>query len=213
MTHNSLSRPFEGDALSGSQLPAAFRWHCEPRKWSFDEGCLRIEPDAATDFWQRTHYGLRADNGHFLFCSVQGDFILSTRVIFHPVHQFDQAGIMVRVSSDCWLKSSVEFEPDGPSRLGAVVTNDGYSDWSAQELPPEVSEVWFRVRREADDYIVDASSDGGSWRLLRMAHLNEGSAAPVMCGVYACSPKASGFFCEFAELLVVSGRLMESRSP
>jgi serine/threonine protein kinase/regulation of enolase protein 1 (concanavalin A-like superfamily) len=177
------------DALAGRGLPTQFRWHCEPHRWSFGDGRLLIEPDAPTDFWQRTHYGFRADNGHFLYRVSDGDFVLTVRVLSRPTHQYDQAGVMVRVSADCWLKSAVEFETSGPSRLGAVVTNHGYSDWSAQDYAPGAGQVWLRVRREGDDYIVDASSDGGQWGQLRMAHLHDGRAAPVACGVYACSPE------------------------
>jgi regulation of enolase protein 1 (concanavalin A-like superfamily) len=198
--------------FAGPELPPQFRWHCEPRRWSLGGGTLRIEPDAPTDFWQRTHYGFQADNGHFLYCETEGDLVLNTRVLFRPVHQYDQAGVMVRVSADCWLKSSVEFEPSGPSRLGAVVTNHGYSDWSSQDFAPGVGEVWLRVRREADDYIVDASADGERWGQLRLAHLHDGRGTPLACGVYACSPKAGGFVCEFAELSIVAGRLPEKHS-
>lgn len=195
------------DNLAGRQLPPEFRWHCEPEQWSLSGGRLRIEPAALTDFWQRTHYGFRADNGHFLYRQMVGDFVLSCRVQFRPAHQYDQAGVMVRVSADCWLKSSVEFEPTGPSRLGAVVTNHGYSDWSTQDFAAEASDVWLRVRREADDYIVDASDDGLRWRQLRLAHLHDGCSEQVACGIYACSPKGSGFACEFAELSLTVGRL------
>jgi regulation of enolase protein 1 (concanavalin A-like superfamily) len=80
------------------------------------------------DFWQRTHYGFEADNGQILFAPVAGDFVLATQVRFHPVHQYDQAGLMVRVSPSGWLKTSAEYEPIGPSRLAAVVTNDTSSD-------------------------------------------------------------------------------------
>ena len=139
---------------------ADFTWHCEPGHWTVGDSELRVHPDAPTDFWQRTHYGFRVDNGHFLHHDVTGDFILSVCVRFHPVHQYDQAGLMVRVSEDCWLKSSVEFEPSGPCRLGVVVTNHGYSDWSTQDFPADIEAVWLRVRREADDYIIDSSTDG-----------------------------------------------------
>lgn len=201
------SRIADQDVFAGRELPAPFRWHCEPRRWSLGGGRLRIEPDAPTDFWQRTHYGFRADNGHFLHRDVDGDFVLTARVLFRPAHQYDQAGLMVRVSADCWLKSSVEFEPAGPSRLGVVVTNLGYSDWSTQDFPTGAGEVWLRARREADDYIVEASADGASWGQLRMAHLHDGGEGPVTCGVYACSPRGEGFACEFAEFSVVAGRL------
>jgi regulation of enolase protein 1 (concanavalin A-like superfamily) len=64
--------------------------------------------------------------------------------------QYDQAGLMVRVSPDFWIKTSVEFEPSGPSRLGAVAANYGYSDWSAEDYSRAAGDVWLRIRREAD---------------------------------------------------------------
>lgn len=200
------------DAFAAQELISHFRWFNEPQSWSFSEGRLRIEPDAPTDFWQRTHYGLQADNGHFLYRDVEGDFVLSTLVQFHPVYQYDQAGIMVRVSAGCWLKTSVEFEPSGPSQLGVVVTNYGYSDWSTQDFPPGASHIWLRVRREANDFIVDTSSDGERWSQLRIAHLHEGRGIPAACGVYACCPKGGGFTCEFVGLSIAPGRLPEDRS-
>jgi uncharacterized protein len=154
-----------------------------------------------TDFWQRTHYGFEADNGHFLFAATSGDFVMTTRVRFFPKHQYDQAGLMVRLSAACWLKTSVEYEPDAPGRLGAVVTNGAYSDWSTQEFPAGRTETWLRVRREGTDYIVDASIDGQAWQQIRMAHLHDDRpGGPVACGLYACSPKAAGFVAEFAHL-------------
>ena len=208
MTHERSAEQFP-DPFSGPRLPPQFRWHCEPSSWSVGDGGLHLATDAPTDFWQRTHYGIRADNGHFLYVEVAGDFVLTVRVFFHPVHQYDQAGLMVRISADCWLKSSVEFEPSGPGRLGAVVTNHGYSDWSSQNVPPDVREVWLRLRREADDYLVDASSDGRSWTQLRMAHLHEQHEGPVACGVYASSPREPGLTCEFRELSITLGRLLQ----
>ncbi len=184
-----------------------FAWHCEPKNWSLDDGRLLMRPDPATDFWQRTHYGFQADNGHFFYREVAGDFVLSARVHFHPAHQYDQAGIMVRVSADCWLKSSVEFEPLLSNKLGAVVTNDGYSDWSTQDFPKEVAALWLRVRREADDYIVESSLNGARWNQLRITHLHAGRGRSVACGVYACSPKAAGFACEFTEVFITGGQI------
>lgn len=113
----------------------------------------------------------------------------------------------MRVSPDCWLKTSVEFEPEGPSRLGAVVTNHGYSDWSTQDFTADVNELWLRIRREAGDYLVESSVDGQRWMQLRMAHLHAESGMPVACGVYACSPKASGFACDFTDVCLLAGRL------
>jgi hypothetical protein len=163
-------------------------WLHEPARWSLVDGeqCLRLEPGAGTDFWQRTHYGFRADNGHFLYADVAGDVIITTFVRMHPVHQYDQAGLMVRLSPEC-------------GRLGAVVTNQGYSDWSTQ--PFSGREVWLRVRREGQDYIVDSSENGSDWEQIRMAHLAEDDGTRrVACGLYACSPKEPGFAAEFFAL-------------
>ena len=133
MIATSLANP-----LAEPVLPPELSWHCEPARWSFDplEHALRIEPEPGTDFWRKTHYGFEADNGHFLHANVAGNFTLAAQVRFRPVHQYDQAGLMVRLSPVCWLKTSIEYEVDGPSRLGAVVTSHGYSDWSTQASRP-----------------------------------------------------------------------------
>ena len=198
---SSSSQVFLADPV----LDPSLRWHCEPKKWSFDapENALRIEPDAATDFWQKTHYGFEADNDHFLYADVAGDFVMTARVRSRPVHQYDQAGLMVRLSPECWLKTSIEYEPEEPNRLGVVVTNHGYSDWSTQSVPSGPSDVWLRVRREGDDYIVESSWDGQRWEQIRMSHLaDEMGGATIAAGVYACSPKGAGFVAEIRELRI-----------
>lgn len=169
---------------------------------------LRLTPDAKTDFWQVTHYGFAADNGHFLFANFAGDFILWTRIRMKGIHRYDQAGLMVRCSPKCWLKTSVEFEPDGPGRLGAVVTNHGYSDWSTQDYAAGEVDLHLRVRREANDYIVESSADGTCWTQIRMARLLEdaGTGQPIAAGLYACSPTAAGFATEFEFLRLTLGR-------
>lgn len=175
-------------------------WLNEPKVWSVDTAAHRLVvlPDAETDFWQKTHYGFAADNGHFLHTRVTGDFTLSAEVIFYPRHQYDQAGLMVRFSSDCWLKTSVEYEPEGPAKLGVVVTNGGYSDWSVQDFPRGRNSVQLRVRRAAADFLVDyRDSAGADWNMIRMAHLAGVETQPALCGLYACSPKAAGFRAEF----------------
>ncbi|MBX7257796.1 MAG: DUF1349 domain-containing protein [Candidatus Hydrogenedentes bacterium] len=193
-----------------SHLSELLTWYCEPNRWEIDEAenCLRIRPDAQTDFWQQTHYGFSADNGHFLYTTVNTDFVMTTEVRFHPANQYDQAGLMVWFSPSCWLKTSVEYEPGGPNRLGAVVTNSGYSDWSTQDFPEDCREVRLRVRREGVDYIVDASAGSGSWSQIRLARLlDDRKGANVRCGVYACSPKGEGFAAEFLALNIVRGRI------
>ena len=200
-----LCEEFQADAID-----SRLQWLNPPPGWRlgpFYNG-LQVETAAGTDFWQRTHYGFQADNGHFLALSATGDFCLTTKVTSHPVHQYDQAGLMIRISPDCWLKTSVEYEPDGPNRLGVVVTNAGYSDWSTQSLASDITTIWLRIRAEAADAIVEWSMDSLRWEQLRVAHLLARTSADfISCGLYACSPKGAGFRAEFAFLDFQPGRI------
>ncbi len=182
-----------------TELPG-FEWHCPPPTWGFDAEGLFVQPAAATDFWQRTHYGFSADNGHFLFTRLAGDFVVSATVRSQPRHQYDQAGLMVRADAECWIKTSAEYEPEGANRLGVVVTQHGFSDWSTQDLAREANEISFRVARSGSEFIVSARLAGTEWTQLRMARLACDALAPLAVGPYACSPKEAGFRCVFTEL-------------
>ena len=161
---------------------------------------ITVTPDAQTDFWQRTHYGFRADNGWFQPMPAPDNFTLQVRVDVEPQHQYDQAGLMVRISPDCWLKTSVEFELAGPNRLGAVVTNGGYSDWSTQDFDRTIRTYWLRIERDGADYMIFSSLNGADWSQIRVAHLVE--TGDVQCGIYACSPKAAGLVAHFSDLVL-----------
>ena len=198
MTESILSETF------GGSLDARLKWFCQPTMFSLEEPGLTIWPDAKTDFWQRTHYGFQNDNGHLMYAEMEGDFVMTTVVRFSPVHQYDQAGLMVRLSSDFWIKTSIEYETDEPNRLGAVVTRHGYSDWSTQDIAKNILEYQLRIRRERDDYIVDyRPSEAESWTQLRMAHLENIKQAAVQCGLYACSPIEAGCKAQFEYLNLV----------
>ncbi|MDZ7639953.1 MAG: DUF1349 domain-containing protein [Bryobacterales bacterium] len=198
--------------FSGPVLDQKLRWFCEPAHWRTNGGNagLTLRCDAATDFWQRTHYGFQADNGHCLFAELAGDARVETRVRYKGLHQYDQAGLMLRYSPGCWLKASVEFEPEGPNRLGAVVTRHGYSDWSTQDIDSHFDDFRFRLTRTGADCLVEASVNGAAFTQLRVAHLDEGGAdttggaAPAQIGLYACSPKEAGFEAVFEYLRIAT---------
>jgi regulation of enolase protein 1 (concanavalin A-like superfamily) len=193
--HEDFDRPTLDDRL---------RWYCPPEQWSIKNSRLALAPAANTDYWQKTHYGFAVDNGHFLYLEQAGNFTLTTSLRFFPRHQYDQAGLMVRFSADCWLKTSVEYEPDEPDRLGVVVTNYGYSDWSTQNYAAPANQLALRIRREGSDFTVEfAEAERPEiWTQIRVAHLHQPDAAPIQAGLYACSPKAAGFSAEFDYLRV-----------
>ncbi|MBI4560306.1 MAG: DUF1349 domain-containing protein [Candidatus Hydrogenedentes bacterium] len=201
--------------FAGHSIDSRLSWFNLPRRWELRDSRLVVEPHAKSDFWYKTHYGFIAHNGSLLYADVSGDFILTTRVRLKPQHQYDQAGLMVRLSPRSWLKTSVEYELEGPNKLGVVVTNGAYSDWSTQDLDRSEREITFRVRRESGDYIVEYAlaksrtrkQDGPDWTQLRMTHLSRDKGMiPTQCGLYACSPKGEGFRAEFEYLKIERGR-------
>jgi uncharacterized protein len=205
-----------------SNIHPDLNWYCQPSSWSIKEKGvgLIIKPDERTDYWQKTHYGFAVDNGHFLYTELKEDIVITTRVKSYPVNQYDQAGLMVRFSKDCWLKTSIEYEPNGMCKLGAVVTNHGYSDWSTQDYKTGPSDIYFRIRRESGDYIVEfleSEEDTGlsldglkkkSWNQLRIARLMDDiEGESFQCGLYACSPQGKGFKAMFDFLSIEKGRV------
>jgi regulation of enolase protein 1 (concanavalin A-like superfamily) len=177
-----------------------FRWLHEPPNWQLaDTLAFTTAPD--TDYWQRTHYGFRRDNGHCFYVPVSGNFVLSARLRSAPNAQYDQCGLLVRADGDTWAKCSAEFETPSHSRLGSVVTNHGYSDWATQDVSGAVTDLRYRLRREGDDVFIDWSEEGVEWRQMRVAHLHDCSAE-LLVGVYACSPTGPGFACTVSDLVI-----------
>ncbi len=175
-------------------------WHCPPTVVSSSAETVSIETLPETDFWQRTHYGFRRDDGHFLYGCADTDFDAEVTVRIEPNAMYDQAGLMVRTSASGWLKTSCEYADGQPAHLGAVVTNAGYSDWSYQpvaDFPPESS---FRIARRGNDYSIALHIGNRPFDTIRIAHLLEDDGrAPVQVGPYACSPQGRGCKVTFAE--------------
>jgi regulation of enolase protein 1 (concanavalin A-like superfamily) len=191
------------ETFSAASFDPRLTWFNEPAVYRVEAAGLTIEPSAGSDLWQRTHYGFTPDSAHALGLEVNHDFVLETEVQFAPQHQYDQAGLLVRISKDCWLKTSIEFEGEHPSRLGSVVTNAGWSDWATQDIAGNVRNARYRITRHAGDYLVEHSNDGSSWTQIRLAHLHEDDGMRgIFAGVYACSPKAAGYRATFRSLRI-----------
>jgi len=191
------------ESFAGPVIDSRLVWLNPPPVAHAGPEGLCVETAAHTDLWQGTHYGFRVDNAHALLAEIAGDFQLETWVEFHPRHQYDQAGLLVRLSSDCWLKTSIEFEPDGPSRLGSVVTNGGWSDWATQDVPATLRRAHYRVTRRNGDYLVEFETATDTWTQLRVAHLHDDNGqSRVYAGLYACSPKEAGFRAIFRRLRI-----------
>ncbi|KIL48283.1 DUF1349 domain-containing protein [Jeotgalibacillus soli] len=178
------------------------RWMSEPSSWSLKEEKLVLTTEEETDFWRKTHYGFERMNAHVFYQEIVGDFEMEVALKMEdPSSLYDQAGLVVMVSENCWLKTSLEFRMDGPSYLGSVVTNNGYSDWATRNYPSAwaAAPLAFKVKRTNGDYQIWAKSkaDGetGQYEQLRIARLHEDDHdQPIRIGLYACSPSKNASF-------------------
>lgn len=182
------------------EILAPFRWRHEPARWRLDE-VLEIRTDPDTDYWQRTHYGFRRDNGHFFYTELTGDFSLVALLTFDATAQYDQCGLMCRVDSESWMKCAAEYETAAFARLGAVVTNLGYSDWATQDIPATVNALRYRLDRRDADFQLSWAAPDGEWQQMRIFHLHHCPAA-LEVGICACSPTGPGFVCHVRELSI-----------
>lgn len=189
------------------------RWINPPQEFTVGPSEVTLQTEPGTDFWQRTFYGFRNNNAPALVFDRSDNFTFSVRIECEYTTLFDQAGIVVWIDENNWIKASLEYENEEFSRLGAVVTNSGYSDWSTRNSPA-VPRIEFRVSRRGPDFLIEARTDT-QWEQLRIAHLGalgettsqtgstpsaELPAGPsVGVGIYACSPGDSHFEATFKQ--------------
>jgi hypothetical protein len=176
-------------------------WFCEPPDWKEQGNTLTITTAPKTDFWRKTHAGYITDNGHFYFQPAYGDFTTGVKFSGQYNALYDQAGLMVRIDAEQWIKCGIEFL-DGAQVVSAVVTRD-FSDWSVVHLSQNPPSLWLRLKRVGDTVEVHYSLDGAQYSMLRQAYLPP--AETVSAGMMCCSPTGDGFTAVFEDFKVTNG--------
>ena len=177
------------------------QWIREPESFSISTERIEVVTKPHTDLWQRTYYHFRNDNAPVLQMTTDErffSFVVKTDFT-ESHHRFDQCGVVVYLDSENWLKGSIEYENERFQHLGSVVTNQGYSDWATTEIPADVKTMWYRLSRREDDFRIECSEDGATFRQMRVCHLHK-ATGPVRFGVYACSPEDSSFRAVFTNM-------------
>ena len=175
-------------------------WLNEPKNYKLENNYIEIITEPHTDLWQRTYYHFRNDNAPMIqFETCELYFSFTVKVEFDSKHRFDQAGIIMYLDSNNWLKASIEYENNSFQHLGSVVTNNGYSDWATTEIDASVKSMWYRLSRREDDYCIECSEDGVTFKQMRVCHMWNGGGT-IQFGIYACSPEASSFKATFTNM-------------
>jgi len=173
-------------------------WYNEPASWDADDGVITVTTDKETDFWRVTRHDFIADNAHFYYYDVEGDFTATVKFTGAYEVLYDQAGLMARHNENVWLKCGVEFL-NGVQQASAVVTRD-FSDWSVVPLEDNPKSAWIRLQRIGTAFEVSFSRDGEDWTMIRECYLTDAESLQV--GIMAASPKGDGFTTTFEDFTI-----------
>ena len=94
-------------------------WTRPPQNAVVEADRVEIVTEPHTDLWQRTYYHFRNDNAPVLQMETEEEyfsFVVRTQFAFR--RRFDQAGIVMYLDSENWIKASLENEDDKICRLG-----------------------------------------------------------------------------------------------
>lgn len=183
---------------SANQMYDELQWRSPPVEWTVQGDRLIVVTGKETDFWNQTFYGFTRKDGHLFYREVEGDF--SAEVVLHASFDtlYDQLGLMVRFNDANWLKTGLEYS-DNRAQMSAVVTRDGWSDWSTSVASVDEVRAGLRIRltRHKDVLRVQKQDGNGLWHLVRLGHLDLPSKVQV--GLMCCSPERSGFRAVFSD--------------
>ena len=176
-----------------------FEWMNEPENVRFEDNSMIVYAKSGTDFWQSVHRGFHKDDGHFFFSRQEGDFIITLKWSFEKLNKFSQCGLMLRVDERNWLKVSLMNESFETDTLVSAVTTNGHSDLVEFSLPHKVNDIWFRLQRTDDDYMLFYSLDGVAFKRLRIFYLQ--SYEEVKVGAYIANPGDKEFDAELSNIM------------
>jgi regulation of enolase protein 1 (concanavalin A-like superfamily) len=185
---------------SSRELLGRMKWLNEPGSMTVSGDRLVVRARRKTDFWRKTFYGYITDNGHFFHLPVSGDFEFEARVDGQYAALYDQAGLMVRIDAQNWVKCGTEFFDN--ARHASVVFTREFSDWSTMNDLATSGPVWWRVVRKPDSLETLCSTDGKNFTSVRMGYLVPSATAEV--GIMCAAPEGEGFQSTFDNLKLTS---------
>ena len=183
---------------SPAQTLEKMNWFNEPEQWSIEGDKLTMTITPKSDYWRISHYGFTVDDAPFYYAEYGGEFEAKVKVCGDYKTRFDQAGMMIRIDHENYIKTGIEFV-DGKYNLSTVVTHHT-SDWSVIALDKPVKELWIKAVRRLDAIEIFYSFDDKTYTLMRNAWME--SNRPVKIGMMGASPDGDGFKATFSDFSV-----------
>jgi uncharacterized protein len=186
-----------------------------PGVWRLDEnGTVLADAPAHTDLYVNPGGEDSADAESLLNAATligvppAGDFQLSARVTVEFSAQYDAGVLLLWIDERHWSKFCFEFSPAAEPMVVSVVTREFSDDANAFTVPER--SVWLRVSRVDGVYAYHASTDGTTWRLIRVFTLGSGLSSHRV-GFEAQSPTGDGCAVTFSDIGFAPRRLAELR--
>lgn len=85
----------------------------EPKYCKIQENSVIVHSKEETDFGLKTHYRFEVMNGHVFYKEIFNDFVAEVSLRMDSKSTYAQAGFFVMLSEKCWLKTSLEYIPEG----------------------------------------------------------------------------------------------------
>ena len=157
-----------------------------------------MDVPAQCDYWRIAHYGFTVDDAPFYYTTYGGEFEAKVKVSGDYKSRFDQAGMMIRINQENYVKCGIEFV-DGKFNLSTVVTHHT-SDWSVIQLDKTVNFIWIKAVRKLDAIEIFYSYDDKQYTMMRTLWMQDNT--PVEVGLMAASPDGNGFKAKFENFKV-----------
>lgn len=183
---------------ANAQSLEKMQWFNELENYSIRNGVLEMQVPAQTDFWRIAHYGFTVDDGPFLYAVYGGEFEAKIKVSGEYETRFDQAGMMIRLDHENYVKFGIEFV-DGKFNISAVVTHHT-SDWSVIRLDEPVPHLWLKAVRRLDAIELFYSFDDREYTMMRTLWMQDN--CPLQVGPVAACPDGQGFKARFSDFKV-----------
>ena len=188
--------------LSASNMNAQtlekMNWFNEPAQWSVSGNRLTMAVTPKSDYWRISHYGFTVNDAPFYYGEYGGEFEAKVKISGDYKVRFDQAGMMIRIDHENYIKAGIEYV-DGKYNLSTVVTHHT-SDWSVIALDKPVDFIWIKAVRRLDAVEIFYSFDDKEYIMMRNAWME--ANRPVKVGMMGACPDGDGFSVTFSDFTV-----------
>lgn len=183
---------------SPAQTLEKMTWFNEPSRWEISDNALIMDVTPHSDYWRISHYGFTVDDAPFYYANYGGEFEAKVKVSGDYKVRFDQAGLMLRIDHENYIKCGIEYV-DGKYNLSVVVTHHT-SDWSVIPLEQPVEHIWLKAVRRLDAVEIFYSFDDKEYTMMRNAWMQDN--IPMQVGLMAACPDGDGFKARFEHFSV-----------